>query len=90
MGRRIAASTVLEDHQDLADLHDVAGGEGQGDDLPGNRGGQFDQRLVGLDLDERLVPGDRVTGGDQPGNDLALFQTLADVGEDELDLRHGR
>src|SRR5438105_2254083 len=55
-GGRVAAVAVFEDDEDLADLHDVAGGEGQGDDLAGDRGGEFDEGLVGLDLDQRLVP----------------------------------
>jgi hypothetical protein len=81
---------VLQDHDHLTDLHDVSGGEGQGDDLAADRGWEFDEGLVGLDLDEGLVPGDRVAGGDQPGDDLALLQSFADVGEDELELRHRR
>jgi hypothetical protein len=79
---------VVEDDEDLADLHDVAGDEGQGDDLAGDRGGELDQSFVGLDLDQRLVPHDGVARADQPGDDLPLFQALADVGEKELDPRH--
>ena len=84
----VDAVSVLEDHEDLADFHDVAGGEGQGDDLAGDRGGQLDQSLVGLDLDQRLVACDRVARGHQPGDDLALLEAFADVRQREVDASH--
>ena len=70
------------DRDDLAfldeDLRDLAGG--------GRR--DLDGRLVGLDLDERLVLGDLVALGDEPAGDLAFGQALAEVGKLEL-VRHG-
>jgi hypothetical protein len=45
-------------------------------------------RLVGLHLDQRRVEVDVLTGFDHPSQDLGLRQTLADVGEQELE-RHG-
>ena len=79
---------VLQDHEDLADLHDVAGTEGQGHHLTGHRGGELDQSLVGLNLHQGLIPGHGVAWTDQPGDDLALLQTLPHVGENELDAAH--
>ena len=45
--------------------------------------GQLDGSLGRLDLDDRLVDHHRVTDRDVPGEDLALRQALADVGEAE-------
>jgi hypothetical protein len=84
----LAGSAVVEDNQDLTNLDDVACAEGQRDDLSGHRRREFDQRLVGLDLDEGLVPADGVPRRDQPGDDLSLFEALADIGKLELDPCH--
>jgi hypothetical protein len=80
--------TVLQDDEHLADLHDVAGGEGERHHLAGHRRRELHQGLVGLDFDQRLVPGDGVAGSDQPGDDLALLQSLPDIREDEVDPGH--
>ena len=52
-------------------------------DRTGGRRLNLDRRLVRLDLDERIVLGDLVALGDQPARDLALGQSLAEIGEPE-------
>ena len=60
-------------------------------DRAGVRAGQLDGGLGRLHLAQRLVDRDRVAGGDQPLEDLALGQALPDVGQLELaQLRHGQ
>src|SRR4029079_4410355 len=56
-------------------------------DLPSGRGRDLDRRLVGLDLDQRVVLGDLLALLDQPAGDLALGQAFAEVRELEL-VRH--
>ena len=58
------------------------------DDAPGERRRDLDRGLRGLHLDERLVQRDLVAGRDQPRDDLALLQTLAEVGHREHALGH--
>ena len=65
------------------DVDRVALGGEQLADGAGERRRQLDERLRGLDLDEHVVDGDRVAGGDAPRHDLGLGETLADVGEEE-------
>jgi hypothetical protein len=48
----------------------------------------LDRRLVGLDLDERVVLRDLLALRDEPARDLALGQPLAEIGQLEL-IRHG-
>jgi hypothetical protein len=72
----------------LPDLDDVARSEAKGHNLACDRGRELDERFVGLHLDQGLVPGDRVARSDQPRDDLALLEALADVGEGELDAPH--
>ena len=68
--------------------HVTLGDEDPQDCAPGRRG-DLDGRLVRLDLDERIVLGDRVTLGDEPARDLALRQALAEIRKLEL-VRHAR
>ena len=56
---------------------------------PGGGRRDLDRRLVGLDLDERVVLGDLLAFADEPAGDLALGQPLAEVRQLEL-VRHGR
>ena len=51
---------------------------------PGRGRRDLDRRLVGLDLDERVVLGDLLPLGDEPACDLAFGQALAEVGQLEL------
>ncbi len=53
-------------------------------DLPRGGRGDLDGRLVGLDLDERVVLGDLLPDLDEPARDLALAHALAQVGKLEL------
>ena len=55
---------------------------------PGARRRDLDGRLVGLDLDERLILLDVVALGDEPAGDLRLGEALAEIGQLEL-VRHG-
>ena len=70
----------------------MAGFAVQGDDGAGDRRRQFDRGLVGHDLGEELILGDRVTHLDVPADKLGLGGAFADVGEfeDEIAARCGR
>ena len=57
-------------------------------DLARRRRRDLDRRLVGLDLDERLVLRHLVPLGDEPAGDLAFGQALAEIRKLEL-VRHG-
>jgi hypothetical protein len=82
--RRGLAPVAADDDDHRPDRDDLAfGGEDARDDAPG-RGRDLDRRLVGRDLDERVVLGDRVALADEPARDLALGQALAEVGQLEL------
>lgn len=52
-------------------------------DPPGDRRRDLDHRLVGLDLDEGLVPGDRVSLPDQPSDDLGAGEALSQIREQD-------
>jgi hypothetical protein len=54
-----------------------------GDDGSGDRGGQFDGGLVGHDLGQKLVLGDRIADRDVPADQFGLGRAFADVGEFE-------
>ena len=45
--------------------------------VPAYGDGNLDGRLVGLDLDERIVLGDLLPLGDEPARHLALRESLA-------------
>ena len=72
-------STAVERHQRLADRMDPPGAPCNAVTTPRERRGDLDGRLRGLDLDERLVQRDGVADLDEPGDDLALLETLAEV-----------
>ena len=55
---------------------------------PANGAGTSTVALGRLDLDERLVQGDRVALGDEPRADDRLLETLAQVGQGEDALGH--
>src|SRR5262249_61489013 len=48
------------------------------------RGGDFDHRFVSFDRHQWLVDDDIVAFVDVPGDDLRLFETLAQVRQEEL------
>ena len=85
VGRR---SAVASDHdQEGPDRNDLAFlDEDPGDDA-GCRRGDFDRRLVRLNLDERIILRDLLALGHEPARNLAFRQALAEVGELEL-VRH--
>ena len=68
----------------LPDRADLAFGEHALRDAPGARRRDLDRRLVGHDLDHRLVLVDDVAFLDEPADDLALDDAFADVGQVEL------
>src|SRR4029079_1512559 len=81
-------SSVLADHDEhRPHRNDLAFGDENAPDLPRRRGRDLDRRLVGLDLDQRVVLGDLLTLLDEPAGDLALGQALAEVRKLEL-VRH--
>ena len=86
---RARLCAVLADHdEDRPDRDDLALLDEDLRDLAGGRRRDLDRRLVGLDLDERLVLGDLVALGHEPAGDLAFGQALAEIGKLEL-VRHG-
>ena len=86
--RRGRLAAVLADHdQNRTDGRHLALGDQDARDLPGGGRRDLDRRLVGLDLDQRLVLGDLVALRDEPPGDLALGQPLAEVGQLEF-VRH--
>jgi hypothetical protein len=68
---RIVTSGV-DRYQRPADREPLAGAPVRGNDRAGERGRDFDQRFRRLDLDQRLVDGDGVTGGDEPLDDFGV------------------
>ena len=56
------------------------------DDAP-HRGSDLDRRLLGLDLDDRLMLVDRLPLCDEPARDLPLAEALAKIGQRER-VRH--
>ena len=58
-------------------------------DDPGHRRSDFDGRLLGLDLDDRLMLFDRVPFRDEPSGDLPFGETLSQIGQCE-GVGHGR
>ena len=80
-GRRVAC-VVAEDR--LADLDLVAGLHLDLFDGAGNRRRDLDRRLVGFELDDRLIFRDGVARLDQDAEDVAGFDLLAKLGEGEI------
>ena len=78
--RRLRRATVDREHHladvDLLSLLDLHLFHRAGD-----RRGNFDGRLVGLELENRLVFGDRVPGLDQHPDDVARRDVLAELRE---------
>jgi hypothetical protein len=75
---------IADDHERSADRDELTLLDEDARDRPGRRRGDLDRRLVGLDLDERIVLGDRLADLDEPAGDLALADALAEIGELEL------
>ena len=87
--KRDRSVVVGADHDEhRADRGDLALRDEDARDEARGRRGDLDGRLVGLDLDERLVLGDLVADRDEPARHLALGQPLAQVGQLER-VRHG-
>ena len=64
-----------------ANVHDLPLLRMQRRDDPGARRGDLDARLVGHDLDQRLILTHSLAGLHQPAHDLALGDAFADVGQ---------
>ena len=77
--RRLALARHVEHHEVGADRPLLAGLAVDRDDSAGDRRGQFDRRLVGHDLDERIFFPDYLARLDVPGDDLGLGHALADI-----------
>ena len=85
---RLNLRAVRSDHdQNGPDRHDLALGDEDLRDGSSRRRGDLDRRLVGLDLDQRIVLRDLLALAHEPARDLALGQPLAQVGQPEL-VRH--
>src|SRR5699024_154369 len=80
-----AGFTSTEADDRCADLDGLALVDQQRVDGAGLRAGQLDERLRGLDLNEDLIDGHSVAGGDLPRDDIGFGQALTDVGKRELE-----
>ena len=88
-GRRdIAFARDIEDHQFRADRALLAQFAVDRDDGAGDRRRQLDGRLVGHDVDERVVLADHLAGLDVPGDNLGFGRALADIGQLDDVTRH--
>ena len=80
--RRGGAGAVVLDAQDrLADLDLVAGLDLDVFDCAGDRRGHFDRRLVGFELEHRLILRQRVAGLHEHAQDIAGGDVLAQLGQ---------
>ena len=78
-----AWSAFLEFDERRTDLDPLAGIDEQARDAARLRRWHFDDRLFGLDRDERLVGDDMIAFGDMPGDDLGFLQSFAEIGQRE-------
>lgn len=76
----LVVGTVVNGHQWLSHSHRLAGLGTQLRHGPGERAGEFDDRLGRLDLAQHVVDLDGVTGRHPPGDDLSLGEPFARVG----------
>src|SRR5690606_17899800 len=74
-------AALRQGEQHLSDSDLVAFGHLHLGDRPGNRRRHFDGGLVGLELDDRLILFDRVTGFDEHREDVASLDALAERGQ---------
>ena len=90
-GRRLGLGgsdlAVADDDEGSADRHELALLHEDAGHLPAGGRGDLDGRLVGLDLDERVVFVDHLADLDEPAGDLAFGHPFAEVGKLEL-VRH--
>ena len=68
--------------------HHRTGLHQQRGDATGEGRRQFDDRLGGLDVDDRLVDRNLITDADAPADDLGLGEALTDIGEREFARAH--
>ena len=84
-GRGAVAGARLLDHQHrLARLHLVAGLDPHFLDPAGHGRRHFERRLVGFELQHRLIGGEHVAGLHHHAEHVARGHTIAQVGENEL------
>ncbi len=76
-----ALAGCADDDELSSDRRDLALGDEDLQHRSAVRRRDLDGRLVGLDLDERVVLGDLLPLRDEPAGDLALGETLAEVGK---------
>ncbi len=74
---------LADGHQRIADKDRGVRSHVQPEHGPGIGGRQLDHRLVGLDLEQRLVVGDHVALGDQPLHDPSFVDPFTHIGEVE-------
>src|SRR5439155_22036632 len=67
-----------------ADLHDISLVAKQVRDASARRRRYFDDRLVGLDGNERLIGDDVIAFVDVPSDDLRVFKTFSKIRQHEL------
>ncbi len=88
MTDRSSCSPTRPDHGERgADDGDVAFPRHEPENDAVDRSADLDRRLVGLDLDDRLVEGDGIAFADEPARDLPFGEALAEIRERER-VRH--
>jgi hypothetical protein len=82
------ASVLLRSFGELnerrAHLDQIAFAAEQARNAPAPRRGNFDHSLVRLDGNKRLIGDDAIALVHEPGDDLRLFESFAQIGEVEL------
>jgi hypothetical protein len=85
--RRGTRRVALDARQHGTRRDDRAGVADAFANLAGDRRRNLYRRFVGHHDHHRLIGGDRIAGTNEPLDDLGLGQTLADVGQPQLDQR---
>ena len=78
------SGTLVNDADDLANLHVGAGSMINAAQNTGRRGGHFEIHLVGFEFHDRLAKSDEVAGVLHPTRDASLDDRFADFGNDNL------
>jgi hypothetical protein len=76
-----ADAPLVDDEDDLADLHLLAGLHLRFLDDARDGRGNLDRRLVGFELEDRLVLLDGIARVDEHAEDVAALDVLAQLGE---------
>jgi hypothetical protein len=82
--RRRCVSGLVDDENDLTDIHLVTGVDAHLLDDAAHRRGHLDGRLVGFELEHRLVALQRIASLNQDAHDVSGGDVLAQLGKGEF------